>query len=83
MVVWQRYHLGGEKRTNFENCDLAAARVDGFTSLDPAGIPVAEGPEDERRPSIASDGKGRLLLVYEKYRGQGRGTIRGRVVRTQ
>lgn len=27
VVVWQRHHLGGEKMTNFENCDLIAARV--------------------------------------------------------
>ena len=66
LVVWQRHHLGGEKMTRFENCDVIAARVDGFASLDPAGVPVAASAADELRPALASDGRGRLLCVYEK-----------------
>ena len=41
VVVWQRYHLGGEKMTKFLKCDVIAARVDGIKSLDPAGVPWA------------------------------------------
>ena len=66
LVVWQRHHLGGEKMTNFENCDLIAARVDGFKSLDAAGVPIAASDAEETRPALASDGAGHLLCVYEK-----------------
>ncbi len=66
LVVWQRHHLCGEKMTNFENCDLIAARVEGHRSLDEAGVPVAASEADELSPALASDGGGRLLCVYEK-----------------
>jgi len=71
LVVWQRHHLGGEKWTNFENCNLIAARVDGVTSLDPAGVPVAASDANERRPALAADGTGGLLCVYERSSGEG------------
>ncbi len=67
VVVWQRHHITGEKKSNFENCDLMASRVDGWKPLDPAGIAIAAGPEEEMNPALASDGAGGLLCVYEKY----------------
>jgi len=67
LVVWQRQHLTGEKLTNFENCDLVAARLDGFRSLDEAGVPVAASPAEEKRPALASDGAGHALCLYEKH----------------
>jgi hypothetical protein len=67
LVVWQRQHLCGEKMTNFENCDLIAARLDGFRSLDQPGLPMAVSDAEERRPALASDGAGHLLCVYEKH----------------
>jgi hypothetical protein len=66
LVVWQRQHLCGEKLTNFENCDIMAARLDGFRSLDPSGVPVAVSDAEEMRPALASDGAGHLLCVYER-----------------
>ncbi|MBM4032897.1 MAG: hypothetical protein FJ291_14070 [Planctomycetes bacterium] len=71
VVVWQRHHLGGEKMTNFENCDLIAARVDGHKSLDEAGVPVAASDAEETRPALAAGGAGRLLCVYEKASAAG------------
>ena len=67
LVVWQRHHLRGEKMTNFTNCDLVAARVDGFRSLDPAGVPIAASGAEEKWPALASDGAGSLLCVYERH----------------
>lgn len=83
VVVWQRHHLCGEKMTEFENCDLIAARVEGFTSLDPEGVPVAATPEEERHPALASDGAGRLMLVYEKSQGEGKWGVFARALRTE
>jgi hypothetical protein len=71
IVVWQRHHLGGEKMTNFVNSDLIAARVEGFKSLDPDGIPVATTGAEETRPAVASDGAGAVLVVYEKHAEKG------------
>jgi hypothetical protein len=71
LVVWQRHRLRGEKMTNFTNCDLVAARVDGFRSLDPAGIPIAASQAEEKWPALASDGAGNLLCVYEKHQDGG------------
>jgi len=67
VVVWQRYHLCGEKYTNFENCDVVAARVDGWAPVDDPGAPVAASEADEKWPAVASDGEGSLLLVYERH----------------
>ena len=75
LAVWPRHHLGGEKFTNLENCDLLAARLDGYRSLDEAGIPLAAGPGDETRPALASDGAGRLLCIYENHDRAGRDLV--------
>jgi hypothetical protein len=83
VVVWQRHHLCGEKNTNFENCDLIAARVDGYKSLDPAGMPVAASPTDEKWPALASNGAGRLFLLYEKHQGDGTVSVMGRMLTTE
>lgn len=83
VVVWQRHHLCGEKMTNFTNCDLIAARVDGYRSLDVTGIPVAASEAEETCPALASDGAGGLLAVYEKGQGDGRTAIMARVLRTE
>ncbi|HUT35323.1 MAG TPA: hypothetical protein VNE39_17685 [Planctomycetota bacterium] len=80
LVVWQRHHLGGEKVTNFENCDLIAARVDGFKSLDEAGVPIAASAAEETRPALASDGAGRVLCVYEKRGPDAGSRIAGRML---
>ena len=80
VVVWQRHHLGGEKMTNFENCDLIAARVDGFTSLDPAGVPVASSGADELGPALATDGSGRLLCIYENREADGAPRVAARML---
>lgn len=80
LVVWQRHHLCGEKMTNFENCDLIAARVDGFRPLDEAGVPVAASEAEERAPALASDGAGRLLCVYEKVAKDGAARVAGRIL---
>ncbi len=81
VVVWPRHHLVGEKLTNLANSDLIAARVDGFRSLDPAGVPVASSASDESSPALASDRKGRLLLVYERHHDTIRATVSGRFLR--
>jgi len=83
MVVWQRHHLCGEKFTDLTDCDLIAARVDGYRSLDAAGVPVAATPAEERRPALASEGKGRWLLVHERGQADGRGAVVGRMLRTE
>lgn len=82
VVVWQRHHLCGEKFTDFENCDLIAARVDGYRSLDPSGIPVAATASDETEPALASSTDGRLLLVYEKRRSATNVQVVGRMLRS-
>jgi hypothetical protein len=83
VVVWQRHHLCGEKWTNFENCDLIAARVSGHRSLDPQGIPVAASRAEEQAPTLASAGTGRFLLIYERHEGAGRVLIAGRLLRAK
>lgn len=78
VVVWQRHQLCGEKWTNFENCDVIAARVSGYKSRDPQGLPVAASTAEERNPALASSGDGRLLLVYERHEDDGRVVVAGR-----
>jgi len=80
LVVWPRQHLVGEKLTNFENCDLVAARVDEYRSLDKTPWPVAASPADERRPALASDGAGHALCVYEKAGPDGVGRVAARLL---
>lgn len=82
LVVWPRHHLVGEKLTNFANCDLIAARVDGFQSLDPQGVPVADSPSDDQNPALASEGQGWFLLVYECHEDDGRVRVCARRLRT-
>ncbi|MCY3019733.1 MAG: hypothetical protein NTW87_11980, partial [Planctomycetota bacterium] len=90
VVVWERHHLCGEKMTNFENCDLIAARVDGYKSLDTAGVPVAHAETgaagsaaEQKGPALASDGAAALLVVYEKHQGDGRVSVVGRMLKTE
>ena len=82
-VVWQRQHLCGEKWTEFENCDLIAARVSGYTSRDPQGVPVAASAAEEQNPALATDGAGRLLVLYERGEENGRTIVAGRCLRTE
>lgn len=90
IAVWQRHHLAGEKMTNFQNCDLVAARLDvptppagpGLRSLDPAGVPVAAGDSDELHPALSPAGDGRSLLVYER-RTADRSTVEARLVKSR
>jgi hypothetical protein len=83
VVVWQRHHLCGEKRTNFENCDLIAARVSGYKSRDPQGVPVAASTAEEQAPALASSGDGRLLLVNERHDDHGSVAIAGRCLQAE
>jgi len=83
VVVWQRHHLTGEKMTSFTNCDLIAARVRGFKSRDPAGIPVANSAAEERNPALASDGAGGLLCAYQKTLAGAKASVYARVLRTR
>ena len=82
VVVWQRHHLCGEKMTNFENCDLIAARVVGHQSQDPPGVPVADSAAEEMAPALAGGDRGQLLLVYEVHEADGRVRIAGRLIRS-
>ena len=70
LVVWQRHHLCGEKKTNFVNCDLVAARVAEFRPIDEAGIDLAAGEAEEQDPALAGDGAGGALCVYRKQQGR-------------
>jgi hypothetical protein len=61
-VAWQDFRAG-------TTADVYAARiaVDG-TVLDPAGIPVATGPADDRLPALAFDGR-TWLAVWARTEG--------------
>ncbi len=83
VVVWTRHHLCGEKMTNFENSDLIAARVEGYSSLDPQGVPVAASGDDETNPALAGGGDGRLLLAFERRSADGRRAVLCRIIRTE
>lgn len=78
--VWQRHHI--EKDVMFTNCDLIAARVNGWRSRDPAGVPVAASPVEEKWPALSSDGKGGLLCAYERHDPREGVHIVTRVLRT-
>lgn len=71
------------KTVCFDNSDIIASRVDGWRSLDNAGVPVAATDLEEKNPAIASDGAGNLLCVYEKHDKDGKITIATRLVKTQ
>jgi len=82
VVVWQRHHITGPKKSTFTNCDLMAARVDGWKPVDVEPFAVAAGPEEERHPALASDGQGGLLCAYEKYCKDRTVRVVARMVRT-
>lgn len=82
VVVWQRHHITGEKKSSFTNCDLMAARVDGWKPVDADGIPVAASKDEEKSPALASVGPGELLCVYERHRGDGTVVIAARTLET-
>mgnify|MGYP005837855885 CR=1 FL=1 len=83
IAVWQRHHLCGEKLTNFENCDLIAARVEGYRSLDVAGVPIAASEAEETWPALAAGGPGRILCVYEKRTTAAGAQIAARLLTTR
>ena len=82
VVVWQRHHITGGKKSSFTNCDLIAARVDGWKPVDADGVPVAATENEEKRPALASICPGELLCVYERHRKSGTVTIAGRILKT-
>jgi hypothetical protein len=64
-VVWTDYNSGG----NFY--DLYGARVDvSGNVLDPAGISISIGPEDQSNPSVAFDGEN-YFVVWQDERNEG------------
>ena len=67
----------------FTNCDLVAARADGFKPLDRDGVPVAASEMEEKSPAPASDGAGKLLCVYEKHGKDGKVRIGARALSTR
>lgn len=82
IAVWQRHHICGEKKSSFTNCDLISARLDGWKSLDPDGIPISATSAEEREPVLASDGNGSLICVYEKSENRKR-VIAARIISTK
>lgn len=82
VAVWQRHHITGEKKSSFTNCEVMAARVDGWKPVDAEGVPVAATQEQEMRPVTASDGAGNLLCVYERHEKSGNVVIAGRTLTT-
>lgn len=69
VVVWQRYHCRGEKKSMLTNGDLALMRVDGAKRQSDTPVLVAATDAEELAPALASDGAGNLLCVYEKEVG--------------
>jgi hypothetical protein len=67
----------------FENADLYAARVAGWSPVDKEAIPVATDAVEERFPVVASNGKGLLLCAYEKHKPDGRVLVTGRILQTR
>ena len=66
VVVWQRFHCMGEKKSTLTNCDIMAARTDGWIRKIGKPIPVATTDSEELAPALASNGAGQVLCVYEK-----------------
>jgi hypothetical protein len=66
VVVWQRHHCVGEKKSMLANSDLMAARTDRWQRLDEEPIKVSASEADETEPSLASNGAGSLFCVYER-----------------
>ncbi len=69
VVVWARFHCTGEKRSTLSNGDIVASRTDGWRRQGDVAVPVAASEFEEVNPSLASDGAGHLLCVYEKEVG--------------
>lgn len=73
VAVWPTYHTGSavyqENSGSVYDGDLYAARLtDGWSPEDAhPGVEVATGTETTRNPTVASDGSGNLVLVYEKW----------------
>jgi hypothetical protein len=76
-----RHHVA--KKVMLTNADLYAARVAGWAPVDEEAIPVATDTTEEQSPVLASDGRGRLLCVYEKHEPDGRVLVVGRILRTK
>jgi hypothetical protein len=54
------------------SADVMAARIDAVGQvLDPGGFVVSDAPENEHVRAAASDGAGRILVVYERARSAG------------
>jgi hypothetical protein len=82
VAVWQRHHLTGEKKCDYTNCDIVAARVDGCKPVDQEPIPVAAGPTEEKWPALASDGVGKMLCVYTRG-ADGKSQVAARTISTK
>lgn len=69
VVVWQRYHCRGEKKSMLANGDIMLMRLDGAKRQSDTPVAVAATDAEELAPALASDGAGNLLCVYEKEVG--------------
>jgi hypothetical protein len=85
VVVWQRFHMPPPRGFGMilENCELMAARVDGWKPVDPDGLPVAASPAEEKCPALACEGPGKFLCVYTKGTSDGKVQICARTLQTQ
>ncbi|MCG3178401.1 MAG: hypothetical protein BIFFINMI_00728 [Phycisphaerae bacterium] len=66
VVVWQRFHCVGEKKSMLANSDIMLMRTDGAKRQTDTAVAVSAGECEELSPALASDGAGKLLCVYEK-----------------
>ena len=69
VVVWQRFHCVGEKKSMLANGDIMLSRTDGWKRQGDVPVAVAASDAEELDPALASDGAGNLLCVYEKEVG--------------
>lgn len=85
LVVWQRFHRLPPRGFSIPlaNCDLVAARVDGWKPVDSDGVPVVSSPADEKWPALACEGQGKFLFVYTKGMPDGRVSICARTIKTE
>jgi hypothetical protein len=81
VAIWTRHHVA--KKVMLTNADLYAARVTGWAPVDKEAIPVATDAVEEQTPTVASNGDGLLLCVYEKHEPDGRVLVTGRVLKTR
>jgi hypothetical protein len=82
VVVWQRYHCRGEKKSMLVNGDIALMRVDGAKRQSDTPVLVAATDAEEINPVLASDGAGNLLCAYEKEVGS-KTAICARVIKSK